>query len=88
MLGFKSFRSASTVLAGIELMHMIHKGQFSPVALCSWQSSFMRWQGKSILCEPGTCSAGMTRVRLNNATEPKTLNQSLIFFAYGYLTNS
>ena len=27
MLGFKSFRAASTVLAGIELMHMIRKGQ-------------------------------------------------------------
>ena len=28
MLGFKSFRSARSVLAGIELMHMIRKGQF------------------------------------------------------------
>ena len=28
MLGFKSFRSAQAVLAGIELMHMIRKGQF------------------------------------------------------------
>ena len=27
MLGFKSFRSAKNVLAGIELMHMIRKGQ-------------------------------------------------------------
>ncbi|CDS55304.1 Mobile element protein [Polaromonas sp. CG9_12] len=27
MLNFKSFRSAKTVLAGIELMHMIRKGQ-------------------------------------------------------------
>lgn len=29
ILGFKSFRSASAVLAGIELMHMIRKGQLS-----------------------------------------------------------
>jgi putative transposase len=29
MLNFKSFRSASCVLAGIELMHMIRKGQFT-----------------------------------------------------------
>ena len=29
MLNFKSFRSASSVLAGIELMHMIRKGQFT-----------------------------------------------------------
>ena len=28
MLGFKSFRAARAVLAGIELMHMIRKGQF------------------------------------------------------------
>jgi putative transposase len=28
MLGFKSFRAAQAVLAGIELMHMIRKGQF------------------------------------------------------------
>ena len=27
MLGFKSFRAARNVLAGIELMHMIRKGQ-------------------------------------------------------------
>jgi putative transposase len=27
MLGFKSFRSAHTTLCGIELMHMIKKGQ-------------------------------------------------------------
>ena len=27
MLGFKSFRSAQVTLAGIELMHMIRKGQ-------------------------------------------------------------
>jgi len=27
MLNFKSFRSARSVLAGIELMHMIRKGQ-------------------------------------------------------------
>ena len=27
MLGFKTFRTASAVLAGIELMHMIRKGQ-------------------------------------------------------------
>ena len=27
MLNFKSFRSARSILAGIELMHMIRKGQ-------------------------------------------------------------
>jgi putative transposase len=29
MLGFKYFRAASAVLAGIELMHMVRKGQLS-----------------------------------------------------------
>ena len=29
MLGFKSFRAAQAVLAGIGLMHMIRKGQFN-----------------------------------------------------------
>jgi hypothetical protein len=29
MLGFKSFWAAKAVLAGIELMHMIRKGQLS-----------------------------------------------------------
>ena len=28
MLGFKSFRAARAILAGVELMHMIRKGQF------------------------------------------------------------
>jgi hypothetical protein len=27
MMGFKSFWSAAVTLAGIEIMHMIHKGQ-------------------------------------------------------------
>ncbi|MEC5218988.1 putative transposase [Actimicrobium sp. GrIS 1.19] len=29
MLGFKSFRCAAQVIAGVELMHMIRKGQFA-----------------------------------------------------------
>jgi putative transposase len=32
MLGFKSFRSAAVTLAGIELMHMIRKGQLQTTA--------------------------------------------------------
>jgi transposase-like protein len=31
MMGFKSFRSAAVTLAGIELMHMIRKGQLLPM---------------------------------------------------------
>lgn len=33
MLGFKSFASASATLEGIEVAHMIRKGQFTP-GLC------------------------------------------------------
>jgi len=29
MMGFKSFRRAQTLLAGIELIHMIRKGQYT-----------------------------------------------------------
>ena len=31
MLGFKSFRSAQVTLTGIELMHMIRKGQLRTI---------------------------------------------------------
>lgn len=34
MLNFKSFHSAASVIAGIELMHMIRKGQFSMPGSC------------------------------------------------------
>jgi transposase-like protein len=35
MLGFKSFRSAAITLAGVELMHMIRRGQLLPIGeLC------------------------------------------------------
>ncbi|MCG7522825.1 IS6 family transposase [Ruegeria sp. Ofav3-42] len=36
ILGFKSFASASATLAGIEVAHMIRKGQFTP-GLCPFQ---------------------------------------------------
>lgn len=32
MLGFKSFPNAQTILTGIELIHMISKGQYQPPA--------------------------------------------------------
>ena len=38
MMGFKSFRSARAVLTGIELMHMIRKGQFT-LGGCNGMSS-------------------------------------------------
>jgi hypothetical protein len=50
MLNFKSFRSARKVWAGIELMHLIRKGQmitFGKEIKCLLQSNFTRWQDKS-----------------------------------------
>ena len=48
MLNFKSFRSASSVLAGIELMHMIRKGQFAvdDAALMSSANQFYALAGQ------------------------------------------
>jgi len=41
MLGFKSFRSAAATLAGIELMHMIRKGQLRTAGkLCPAQQFY------------------------------------------------
>jgi len=37
MKGFKSFRSASATLAGIEVAHMIHKGQFAMAGKSAFQ---------------------------------------------------
>ena len=59
MLGFKSFRSTGSVLAGIEFMHMIARVS-SPtmVALaCRPPANFMRWLGKSVQRKPGSYSA-------------------------------
>ena len=41
MLGFKSFRCAARVIAGVELMHMIRKGQFAADgAVMSFEDQF------------------------------------------------
>jgi len=48
MLNFKSFRAADSVLAGIELMHMIRKGQFviDGVDAMSFADQFSALAGK------------------------------------------
>ncbi len=48
MLNFKSFRSAASVLAGIELMHMIRKGQLmmEGVAEVSFADQFYTLAGQ------------------------------------------
>jgi putative transposase len=47
MLNFKSFRSAGSVLAGIELIHMIRKGQFAinGAEAMSFADQFSAWAG-------------------------------------------
>jgi hypothetical protein len=39
MLGFKQFSKAVITISGIELMHRIRKGLFSPAALCLRQTT-------------------------------------------------
>ncbi|ENA1744271.1 IS6 family transposase [Yersinia ruckeri] len=48
MLGFKSFRRAQTLLAGIELSHMIPKGQYNicKVRDCHLRNNFICWLPK------------------------------------------
>jgi transposase-like protein len=48
MLGFKSFRAAANVLAGVELMHMIRKGQFviDGIASMSFADQFYALAGQ------------------------------------------
>jgi len=48
MLGFKSFHAAASVLAGVELMHMIRKGQFKidGVANMSFANHFYALAGQ------------------------------------------
>ena len=48
MLNFKSFRSASNVLPGIELMHMIRKDQFAidGIAAMSFSNQFYALTGQ------------------------------------------
>jgi transposase-like protein len=59
MLGFKSFRAAANVLAGVELMHMIRKGRSSLMTrrLCRSPINFMRWRDRSVQRKPGPCLA-------------------------------
>ena len=48
MLGFESFRSAAVTLAGIEIMHMIRKGQLLLTGVLSPARQSIHWRNKSI----------------------------------------
>ena len=64
MLNFKSFRSASNVLADIEFMHMIRKGQFAIDGAAA--ISF------AVQHEGGICSArkNPSRAKQSDRTKP------------------
>jgi hypothetical protein len=53
MLNFKSFRAAGSVLAGIELIHMIRKASLQSTAPrpCRLPTNFLRWQEWSVQFE-------------------------------------
>jgi putative transposase len=74
MLNFKSFRSAGSVLAGIELMHMIRKDQFAidGAEACRSLTNFLRWQEWSVQFERCSAVPGKSRRLINNATEPSS----------------
>ena len=59
MLNSKSFRSAISVLAGIELMHMIRKGQFAvdDTAAMFFADQFYALAGQVVQRRPRSCSA-------------------------------
>jgi putative transposase len=74
MLGFKSFRSAAVTLAGIELMHMIRKGQLQTTGeLCPAQQ-FYSLAGKACHCpwvshvRPGNLRQNPTACWCGNST--------------------
>jgi putative transposase len=72
MLNIKSFCAAGSLLAGIELIHMIRKGQFVLTALRPYRSrtNFLRWQEWSVQLERLRPGWGEFRCLINNAIEP------------------
>ncbi len=64
MMGFKSFWSASVTLAGIELMHMIRKGQLKVTGHCVGAAVLFARQLTFM------ASTGLLRCRAEFATEP------------------
>jgi hypothetical protein len=48
MMGFKSFRSAAATIAGVELMHMIRKGQWQTTGNCAQHNSSIHWRDNPV----------------------------------------
>ena len=70
MLGFKSFRTAQAILAGIELMHMIRKNQFMMQGCAGMASAdhFTRWQDKSVQRKDWVKPSAQLPIQFVNAT--------------------
>ena len=76
MLKFKSFWSAGSVLAGIELMHLIRKGQLAIDGTDAMSFAHQFYALAVMVRQFERCSAfpGKFRRLINNATEPTFLN--------------
>jgi putative transposase len=76
VLNFKSFRAASAVLAGIELMHMIRKGQFEfgGADAMSLADQFYALGDWSVPFELRSAIREKSRLLTNNATEPADMH--------------
>jgi hypothetical protein len=81
MLDFKSFRAAGYVLDGVELMHLIRKGQFlMDGTSISFADQFMRWQYKSVQNQTGQRSTRKavflySTMRQNRIVTPRTFSE-------------
>ena len=75
MLGFKSINSARAILGGIEMVHMMRKGQAKYAAIRNLHSLN---SSSSLLHNPKRASSPSSRLRFKFATEPHALSAWLI----------
>jgi transposase-like protein len=70
MLNFKSFRSARSVLAGIELIHMMRNGHFATTVSspCRSPTNFLRWLEWSVWDKQHSVLMWEFHRLINNAT--------------------
>jgi putative transposase len=76
ILNFKSFRFAGSVLASIELMYMIRKGQraMDGAEAMSIADLFSALAGMVVQFERCSAVPGKSRSLINNATEPTSVS--------------
>lgn len=82
-MGFKSFRAAASVLAGIELMHMIRKRQLeiSGSERMSFADLFYAWRYKSVRRKDSGAFRGLNSTARceRNRTEIQTPHMEIMF---------